>query len=123
MLESLHLPYLAARDGSEALEITGRANVSLVLMDLQMPGMDGYEATRAIRRAAQREHLPIVAMTAHVGFENQRRCHEVGCVDFLGKPIEQRELKRILRRWIRAQSGDGPSEDERHRAKERPFMR
>ena len=123
MLRSLDLPHVAARDGAEAVEITASTKLSLVLIDIQMPGKDGYEATQAIRRAARREHLPVVAMTARVGLKDQRRCHEAGCVDFLGKPIEQADLKRILQRWVCPPRTGEPSDSADVPAPHRPIMR
>jgi CheY-like chemotaxis protein len=102
MLESFDLPWRAAKNADEALEYVRRECPSLVLMDIQMPGMDGYHATRAIHRIAGREYLPVAAMTAHVGTEDRKRCHEAGCVDFLAKPIERSDLTRILQRWLPA---------------------
>ena len=97
------------RERREALEAARRECPSLVLMDIQMPDMDGYQVTRAIHRSAGREHVPVVAMTAHVGPEDRRSCHEAGCIDFLPKPIERGDLVRMLRRWLPAAGeGSGP---------------
>jgi PAS domain S-box-containing protein len=114
MLESLGLPFRSARDGRKALDVARRECPSLVLMDIQLPEMDGYQVTRAIRRTAGREHVPVVAMTAHVGSEDRRRCHGSGCVDFLPKPIERGDLVRILKRWLPA-----PRLDSRREARPR----
>lgn len=100
MLASFNLPWHGVKNAADALEHVKKESPSLVLMDIQMPGMDGYHATRAIHRMAGREHLPVVAMTAHVGTEDRRRCHEAGCVDFLAKPIERSDLMRLLQRWL-----------------------
>jgi signal transduction histidine kinase/CheY-like chemotaxis protein len=100
MLQSLDLPFRSAGSGQQALEAVRRECPSLILMDIQMPEMDGYQVTRAIHRLAGREHVPVVAMTAHVSPEDRRRCHESGCIDFLPKPIERGDLLRMLKRWI-----------------------
>lgn len=100
LLLSLDYPYRAACNGAEALALAEGERPSMVLMDLQMPETDGCEVTRAIHRICGSEHLPIVAMTAHVGTEDRRLCHEAGCVDFLPKPIERGDLQRVLHRWI-----------------------
>ena len=78
----------------------------LVLMDIQMPVMDGLEATRRIRAWEQEEggadgpHLPIVALTAGAYATEQARCSEAGMDDFLAKPIDREQLSAVLQRWL-----------------------
>jgi PAS domain S-box-containing protein len=110
MIDSFDLPSCVAGDGAEALAVAARNRPSVVLMDLEMPGMDGCEATRAFHRLGGCDHLPIIAMTAHVGPEDRRRCHEAGCIDFLPKPIERGDLLRVLHRWL-GRSGAHPLEE------------
>jgi CheY-like chemotaxis protein len=81
-----------------------RSSYDLILMDLEMPDMNGVEATREIRR---REHqagvtsgIPIIAMTAHIFPEHREECAEAGMNDFLGKPVRAKELQRIISQWI-----------------------
>ena len=90
-----------AQDGSIALEMVQARSYDLVLMDMQMPVMDGLLATIEIRKLAGLESLPIVAMTANAMAKDQQRCLEAGMNDFLGKPIEPDELWRVLLRWTR----------------------
>jgi PAS domain S-box-containing protein len=96
-------------DGQQALEkyITGRFDV--VLMDIQMPVMDGFEATRAIR-AWEKEnkvpHTPIVALTAHAFEEQRKLCLEAGCTEFLSKPVKKKDLLNTLTSLF---PEDGPS--------------
>jgi PAS domain S-box-containing protein len=111
MLASFDLPSRAAGDGAEALRIAAVEHPSMVLMDLQMPDMDGCEVTRAFHRVSGSDHLPVVAMTAHVGPEDRRRCHEAGCIDFLPKPIERGDLLRVLHRWL-GPAGPRPLEEQ-----------
>jgi CheY-like chemotaxis protein len=122
MLQALNLPSIAARGGKEALQITASTKLSLVLMDIQMPVIDGCEAAQAIQRAAGREHLPIVAMTARVGLEDQRRCHEAGCVDFIAKPIDQSDLRLVVHRWLRRRRDSASSETDGLPASQRPSI-
>jgi PAS domain S-box-containing protein len=110
LLASFELRTRAAQDGATALAIASQEPLSMVLMDIEMPDMDGCEVTRALHRASGSDHLPIVAMTAHVGPEDRRRCHEAGCIDFLPKPIERGDLQRVLRRWL-GRSGPHPLEE------------
>jgi two-component system sensor histidine kinase/response regulator len=76
------------------------ADYDLILMDMQMPVMDGVTATREIRKAKRQSAPPIVAMTANVMQDDRERCEEAGMCDHVGKPIEPDELWRALLRWI-----------------------
>jgi CheY-like chemotaxis protein/HPt (histidine-containing phosphotransfer) domain-containing protein len=97
------LPIEACNDGAAAVARVAAGGVRLVLMDCQMPVMDGYEATRAIRQAeaGATRHLPIIAVTAHALAENRQRCLDAGMDDFLAKPLTQEQLLAVLRRWLR----------------------
>jgi CheY-like chemotaxis protein len=111
MLRRLGLTVELARDGLEALDATGREHYDLVLMDCQMPGMDGFEATRRIReREAQQAaasgaggRIPIVALTANAMAEDRDACLENGMDDYLSKPFDQASLVGVLSRWLRGQ--------------------
>ena len=89
-----------ARNGLEALQWLRRASFDAVLMDLQMPEMDGFEATRALRRMPGLNGLPVIAMTAHAMARDRERCLAVGMNDFVTKPFEPRELFAVLARWL-----------------------
>jgi len=82
----------AALDGEEAVAAIERMEYDLVLMDCQMPRLDGYAATRAIRRLERGRRIPIVAMTANVTTDDRQRCLEAGMNDFLAKPVSKRQL-------------------------------
>ena len=96
------------RTGHEAVASVRNERVELVLMDCQMPEMDGYEATRLIRRWEQEDapegrrgrRLPIVALTAHAMKGDRDRCLEAGMDDYLTKPLEPEELVKTLARWM-----------------------
>jgi two-component system CheB/CheR fusion protein len=79
--------FLVASNGKEALDVAARAKPDLVLMDLRMPIMDGYEATRALRQTEWGKDLPIIAVTAGSAEEHRDRAFMVGCSDFIPKPI------------------------------------
>jgi two-component system sensor histidine kinase/response regulator len=93
-----------AANGAIALEKVQTQPYALVLMDMQMPEMDGIEATIAIRQDPRHQTLPIVAMTANVMQGDRERCLEAGMNDHLGKPIEPKELWHKLCQWIPPQS-------------------
>jgi len=83
---------------------TGNSRFDLVLMDMQMPVMDGYAATRALRAMGVR--LPIIALTAHALGDDRAKCIEAGCSDYASKPIERQQLVALCQRWAqRAKQG------------------
>ena len=90
-----------AENGLTALEMVQRSSYDLVLMDMQMPVMDGLTATAAIRKIARLDKLPIVAMTANAMEKDRRSCLDAGMNDFLTKPIDPEEMWRILLKWLR----------------------
>ncbi|MET0496166.1 MAG: PAS domain S-box protein [Actinoplanes sp.] len=90
-----------ARNGVEAVELAGTGHYRAILMDCQMPRMDGYTATTEIRhRERADEHIPIIAMTAGALAEDKQRCHAAGMDDYLAKPIDPDQLQTALDRWI-----------------------
>ncbi len=90
-----------ARDGQEAVEAWQRGAYDLVLMDCQMPNLDGFEATREIRRReGEGRHLPVVALTASSLAGDREKCLAAGMDDHLGKPIDPEELAATLARWL-----------------------
>ena len=87
-------------NGAEALEQVKRNDYDAVLMDVQMPVMDGLQATRAIRRLPNGLRLPIIALTANAMLEDRQMCLDAGMNDYISKPIEPAALKRVLERWF-----------------------
>ncbi|MEX0269008.1 ATP-binding protein [Leptolyngbyaceae cyanobacterium UHCC 1019] len=91
----------AANTGREALQKLSQNRFDLVLMDCQMPELDGYSTTRIIRRSLAYASLPIIALTAHALAEERQRCLDAGMNDYLSKPVSQVELGQMLQRWGR----------------------
>ncbi|MCX4244383.1 response regulator [Paraliomyxa miuraensis] len=93
-------------NGLEALDALGVRSYDLILMDCQMPQMDGYEATREIRRRYRdAQWRPIIAVTASSRVEDRERCIAVGMDDFVAKPITLESLDRVLKRWLEPRVG------------------
>jgi len=96
-----HYQVIAARSGSEALEVLDREQVDAVLMDIQMPGMDGLEAIRAIRKDPRNASLPIVAITALAMPGDRERCLVAGANEYVIKPLSPRQIAALLAQIIR----------------------
>ena len=90
-----------ARNGSESLDrLDQESDVDLVLMDIMMPGMDGYEAMRRIREQARFKDLPIIAVTAKAMKDDHNRCLSAGANDYLAKPVDVEKLVSLMRVWL-----------------------
>jgi CheY-like chemotaxis protein len=102
MLGKLGCDVVVAAHGAEALDQLESRDFDLVLMDCNMPVMDGYEASRQIRRSGRWPQLPIVALTANAMSEERERCRAAGMSDYLAKPFRREELAALLEVWIPA---------------------
>ena len=101
MLEALGHRVDVVSDGTEAVAAVAGAQYDLIMMDCQMPGMDGFEATAAIRRmAAPGKRIAIVAMTANAMQGDRERCLAAGMDDYLTKPVNRERLQEVIDRWL-----------------------
>jgi PAS domain S-box-containing protein len=116
LLEKMHCRVTVAADGPEAVRVFQQQTFDLVLMDCQLPGMDGYEATRRIRRfEPPRRRTPIVALTAIASNPERDRaiCLDAGMDDYLAKPVSRADLRAMLERWLPS-AGSSPRQPRRH---------
>ncbi|HWP56940.1 MAG TPA: response regulator [Candidatus Acidoferrales bacterium] len=91
---------LQAVDGADAVEKAAQERPDLILMDLGMPVMDGWEATRKIKANDALKHIPIIAVTSHAMVGDEIQAREAGCDDYLPKPIDENELLRKIKRFL-----------------------
>lgn len=93
----------AVNDGQKTIQALKSKDYDLVLMDVQMPEMNGFEATKAIRQMEdKKQHIPIIAMTAHAMKEDKERCLQTGMDDYISKPIEPQNLINTIEKWIKS---------------------
>jgi CheY-like chemotaxis protein len=94
---------LDAENGQDAIETLASADeVDLILMDIMMPEMDGYEAIRRIRAQGRRSSLPIIALTAKAMPGDREKCLEAGASDYIIKPVDPTLLLSLLRAWLQS---------------------
>ncbi|NJL95531.1 MAG: response regulator [Anaerolineae bacterium] len=100
VLTSLDYEVLVAVDGEEGVRKAVQEVPDLILMDLSLPQMDGWTATGHIKADANLHHIPIVALTAHAMVGDRERALQAGCDDYVSKPIDLRELARVLAKYL-----------------------
>jgi len=101
VLENHEMEILSATNGRQAIEmIKAHDDLSMVLMDIMMPEMDGYETMREIRKQPDYRHLPILALTAKAMKGDREKCLEAGASDYIAKPVNTEQLLSLLRVWL-----------------------
>jgi len=98
VLSKLNATIFWAKNGVEAIEICEKNAIDLVFMDLQMPEMNGYEATEILKKKFP--HLPIVAQTAFAMSDDREKALDSGCDDYLAKPIKSKDLLNVVEKFI-----------------------
>jgi len=100
-LENHAMEVLFAENGRDGIEVLSQnADVDLVLMDIMMPEMDGYEAIQAVRKMRQFKRLPIIALTAKAMRDDQEKCLAAGANDYIAKPLDVEKLMSLVRVWM-----------------------
>ena len=95
---------LTAADGASGIELAARHRPDLILMDLSLPGIDGWEATRRLKARPETAAIPVIALTAHAMHGDEDRARACGCDDYLTKPIDEDQLFARLARLLGAGS-------------------
>jgi len=106
-----HLGYevVEAQDGLRAVELARSLKPDIILMDISIPEMDGWEATRVLRQDPITKDIPIVALTAHALADDRERATALGFTSYLAKPVEPRAVVAEVRRWIGDRTGAPPA--------------
>ncbi|WP_438496099.1 HAMP domain-containing protein [Paenibacillus sp. IHBB 3054] len=101
ILERHQMKVIPAENGQDAINLLEQSpDIEIVLMDIMMPGMDGYETTRAIRQKEKFKNLPILALTAKAMKGDRELCLEAGCSDYITKPVNSAQLLSMMRTWL-----------------------
>ncbi|MCW8126356.1 response regulator [Microbulbifer halophilus] len=113
LLRGQGIDVVAAASGEEAIEYWREAGerkegFDLIFMDIQMPDMDGIEATRRIRELESGDRIPVIALTAHAGAEEKARLLSAGLDDYLSKPVSEAQLDHMIKRWMKILSPPAP---------------
>ncbi len=100
VLESMDYEVLVAENGEEGITLANRETPDLILMDLSLPKVDGWAATRKLKTNAALADVPIIALTAHAMVGDREKALEAGCDDYISKPIDLRELSSKLKHYL-----------------------
>ena len=101
MLEHSGFSVVEAEEGNQAIETARRTKPALILMDLSIPGLDGWEVTRRLKADAETRHILIVALTAHAMRGDEERALQAGCDGYLSKPISPKKVVEEVKRYLK----------------------
>ena len=104
-LERKGFDVIVAKDGAQGVEMTRRESPTLVLMDLGLPVLDGWEAIRQLKTASETSAIPIIALSAHAMAEDRDRAFDAGCDDFDTKPVDLPRLLQKIRKLLPGEPG------------------
>ncbi|RAV23134.1 response regulator [Paenibacillus contaminans] len=91
---------VTAEDGRQGVDLAGQINPDIILMDLSLPVLDGWEATRILKGSARTGHIPVIALTAHAMKSDEEKAYQAGCDDFDTKPVVLDRLLEKMRRFV-----------------------
>ena len=100
LLKSLDVEIITAEDGLSAIEMAQKDAPDLILMDMQLPEISGYDVTKKIREMKGLESIPIIAVTAHCMVGDKEKTIQAGCTDYIGKPIVPNEFIQKIRTYL-----------------------
>ena len=100
ILEAKGYRVLCVTKGDEAVKVALKKKPDLILMDIQLPGIDGYEATKRIKSNKETKNIPVIAITAYALKGDREKAIDAGCDDYIKKPIDTREVPIIVARYI-----------------------
>jgi two-component system, cell cycle response regulator DivK len=100
LLASSDYALVEAKTGEEGLALAEQERPDLILMDIQLPGMDGYEVTRRIKANSALSHIPIIAVTSYALSGDERKAYAAGCDDYVAKPFSPRALMAKIREYL-----------------------
>ncbi len=110
-LTKIGVKVLTAPSGREALRLASAERPHIILLDIMMPGMDGYEVLRQLKASDETRDIPIIMLTAKTGMEDREKCLEMGAVVYMTKPFKLEELRETVKRLVF--SGDNPGRNGR----------
>ena len=110
LLKSRGLVVIEAVTGAQAIELARAERPDLIIMDLQLAGMDGFAATRAIKADPATRHIPVVAMTAYAMSGDRERALEAGCDGYITKPIDTKQFPLTIERYLAARRPGAPDD-------------
>ena len=102
MLSHVGYNVIEAENGVDAVRMARTGRPDIILMDISMPLMDGYEATRVLKADPETQKIPIIAVTAHAMVTDRQAAQEAGCDDYISKPVEPQGIRSAVERWIGA---------------------